>query len=137
MKLFREEYEAAVYRIGELSKHILYSDLVFIPAGRYLATLVGNIYFENDIYLEVREALDFDLDDWITGYGYIVYKGNERLYWYDSQPHPTDLSLASTHPHHKHVPPDMKHYRIPAANLSFSRTNLPFLVKEIEKEFFY
>lgn len=54
MKLSREEYEAIVYRIAELSKHIRYSDLVIIPAGRYLATPVGNIYIENDIRLEIR-----------------------------------------------------------------------------------
>jgi hypothetical protein len=96
----------------------------------------GNIYFANGIRLQVREALDFDLDEWITGYGYVCYKGNERQYWYDSQEHPNDPSLASTHPHHKHLPPDIKHHRIPAPNLSFTTPNLPFLIQEINKEFF-
>ncbi|MGC9398114.1 MAG: toxin-antitoxin system TumE family protein [Anaerolineae bacterium] len=40
--------------------------------------------------------------------------------WYDPTPHPNDSSLASTHPHHKHVPPDVKHHRIPAPGLSFT-----------------
>lgn len=52
--------------------------------------------------------------------------------WYDPQPHPNDPSLASTHPHHKHVPPDIKHNRIPAPGLSFDRPNLPYLIAEIE-----
>jgi hypothetical protein len=47
--------------------------------------------------------------------------------------HPNDPSLANTHPHHKHVPPDMKHHRIPAPDLSFIRPNLPFLIEEIER----
>jgi len=40
-------------------------------------------------------------------------------------------TLASTHPHHKHIPPDLKHHRIPAAGLSFTQPNLPFLIQEI------
>jgi hypothetical protein len=42
--------------------------------------------------------------------------------------------LASAHPHHKHVPPDIKRHRIPAPGLSFTRPNLPFLIEEIERE---
>ena len=42
-----------------------------------------------------------------------------------------ELYLASTHPHHKHLPPDIKHHRVPAPGLSFSQPNLPFLIVEI------
>jgi hypothetical protein len=62
------------------------------------------------------------------------YAGKEKLYWYDSWPHPNDPSLALTHPHHKHIPPDIKHHRVPAPGLSFTRPNLPFLIEEIERE---
>jgi hypothetical protein len=68
----------------------------------------------------------------IERYGYEVWLGSDKLYWYDSQPHPTDSALASTHPHHKHIPPDIKHHRIPALGLSFTAPNLPFLIAEIE-----
>ena len=37
-------------------------------------------------------------------------------------------------PHHKHIPPNIKHHRIPAPNLSFTCPNLPFLIEEIERE---
>lgn len=37
----------------------------------------------------------------------------------------------STLPHHKHIPPDIKH-RVPAPNLSFTEPNPPALIKEIE-----
>lgn len=45
----------------------------------------------------------------------------------------SDPNLASTFPHHKHVLPDIKHNRIPAAEMSFTRPNLPALIREIEK----
>jgi hypothetical protein len=38
----------------------------------------------------------------------------------------------SANPHHKHVPPDIKHHRVPAPQLRFDRSNLPFLIEEIE-----
>lgn len=41
-------------------------------------------------------------------------------------------SLASTFPHHKHIPPILRHHRVPAANMSFNRPNLSGLVGEIE-----
>ena len=50
---------------------------------------------------------------------------------YDSQPHPADPELASTHPHHKHLPPDTKHHRVPAPGLCFTAPNLPFLLHDI------
>src|SRR5262249_33932680 len=51
---------------------------------------------------------------------------------YDSQPYPNDPVLQSTQPHHKHVPPDIKHHRLPAPELSFIRPNLPVLMREVE-----
>ncbi|MGX9726632.1 MAG: toxin-antitoxin system TumE family protein [Candidatus Electronema sp. VV] len=51
----------------------------------------------------------------------VVWKGEEKLYWYDSQPHPDEPSLAATHPHHKHVPPNIKQKnRIPAPSRAFT-----------------
>lgn len=42
--------------------------------------------------------------------------------------------LASTHPHHKHVPPNIKRNRIPAPGLSFIQPNLPYLIEEVARE---
>lgn len=67
----------------------------------------------------------------ILDYGYEVWREDEKLYWYDPQPHPADPLLAQTLPHHKHIQPDIKHHRIPAAELSFDQPNLPFLIEEI------
>jgi len=83
--------------------------------------------------LVVYERLTWDAGPLvIEGYGYEVWRGSEKLYWYDSQPHPMDPTLASTDPHHKHIPPDIKHHRVPAPGLNFTSPNLPFLIREIE-----
>ena len=92
--------------------------------------------------LVVAEALNFAAGrGWMTRYGYEVWQRGRKLWWYDPQPHPDDPTLASTHPHHKHVDPDLsadseqniKHNRIPAPGLSFDMPNLPFLIEEIQR----
>jgi hypothetical protein len=80
----------------------------------------------------MREEVDFGAG-LIVSYGYEVYRGGERLYWYDDFPHPNDPTLASTAPHHKHIPPDIRHHRVPAPNMSFERPNLPAILSEIEE----
>lgn len=98
----------------------------------YTSVAEGEVFFTNGLRLRMREEVDLDAG-LIMSYGYEVYRGEERLYWYDDFPHPNDLKLASTMPHHKHVPPDTKHNRIPAPSLSFERPNLPMLIQEIEE----
>jgi hypothetical protein len=98
----------------------------------YTGVAEGEVFFSNNIRLRLREELDF-YAALITSYGYEVYRGSQRLYWYDDFPHPNDPNLASTFPHHKHVPPDIKHNRISAPEISFSRPNLPIIIREIEE----
>lgn len=96
----------------------------------YTGIAEGEAIFTNGLRLRLREEVDFAAG-LIISYGYEVYRGEERLYWYDDFPHPNDPTLAATLPHHKHVPPDIKHHRLPAPNLSFERPNLPALIHEI------
>ena len=96
--------------------------------GHFLAEALGR---SSILHLRMREELDF-ADGLITSYGYEVYLGAERLYWYDDFPHPEDPLLAFTFPHHKHVPPDIKRNRVPAPNLQFTSPNLIAIVEEIE-----
>jgi hypothetical protein len=91
----------------------------------------GDVVFTNGLRLRTREELDFEAG-LIVSYGYEVYRGDERLYWYDDFPHPDDRTLEATAPHHKHIPPDIKHHRLPAPNMSFDRPNLPEILREIE-----
>jgi hypothetical protein len=101
------------------------------PTSPYTGVAEGDIFFAQGFRLRIRQELDFEAG-FITSYGYEAYQGEERLYWYDDFPHLNDLTLASTFPHHKHVPPDIKRNRIPAPELSFTRPNLPVLIQEIE-----
>jgi hypothetical protein len=99
-----------------------------------LARVAGEIYFNAGLRLIVRERLTFDrLPVMIDGYGYEVWQAEEKLYWHDPQLHPDDPSLQATHPHHKHIPPNIKHHRVPAPGLSFTQPNLPGLIREVER----
>jgi len=60
---------------------------------------------ESGVQIPLANSLDFDAGI-IISYGYEVYRSEVRLYWYDDFPHPEDPTLASTMPHHKHIPPD-------------------------------
>lgn len=130
------DYEAWVYTLSQHYHSIRRSTLVVIRRGAAVAVLRGEVELPGGIRLVVREKLSFAQSPGeIKGYGYEVWRDDEQLHWYDSQPHPDDPSLASTHPHHKHVAPSIKHSRIPALGLSFTQPNLPFLIEEIEREF--
>ena len=128
-----DDYELYLYSLAESFPSIKRSTITFIRRGSSLAKVTGELFFNNDIRLVIRERILYDrlpiVLDW---YGYEVYKGQEKVYWYYSQPHPNDESLQSTHPHHKHIHPDIKHNRIPAPNMSFEQPNLPPLISEIE-----
>ena len=128
------EYEIFIYGIRETFPAILSSTLRILRTGPASGRLVGILIFPDGLRLDVAELVDFDAGYLeILQYGYVVWKGDERLYWYDSQAHPHDPTLAATHPHHKHIPPDIKHHRIPAPELSLAKPNLPFLIREIEQ----
>jgi hypothetical protein len=128
------EYEAYVYSLRETFPVILSSTLRIIRTGPASGRLVGIVTFPGDLRLDVAELVDLDAGRLeILQYGYVVWRGDERLYWYDSQAHPQDPALAATDPHHKHTPPDIKHHRVPAPGLSFTRPNLSVLIEEVER----
>jgi hypothetical protein len=129
-----EDYELFVYAIKDAFPSVRRSTLTFVRRGASLARVTGALHFDHGFRLVVRERLVYDhLPAVIEWYGYEIWRGCEKLCWYDSQPHPDDPLLKSTDPHHKHVPPHMKHNRIPAPNMSFSRPNLPKIILEIEQ----
>lgn len=145
-----DAYSLFLSRIPAEYPDVLRSTVRYIPRGTWFGRANGLILFRNDLVLCVQEFLNFELQV-IEGYGYEVsrskldadelpeseeycrasFPNKEKRWWYDSFPHPNDRSLASTHPHHKHVPPDIKHNRIPAPELTFTMPNLPFLIREV------
>ena len=150
-----DAYQAFLYTLPELYPSVIRSTLTYIASGRLFGRVEGMMIFDQNIVLCVQEYLNFDLHV-IEGYGYEVscskistdspdfpgaseycradYPHKNKAYWYDSFPHPNDAALVSTLPHHKHVPPDIKHHRLPAPGLSFTRPNLPVLIEEVQRK---
>lgn len=153
--LERPRYEHLIYTLPTRYPFIRLSTLVLAPPGLDIARLTGLIALGDEYVLCVYELLNFH-QGVIEAYRYEVsqchppftedplpeaveycrasYSGKKKLYWYDSWPHPNDPTLASTYPHHKHIPPDIKHHRVPAPDLSLTRPNLPSLIEEIKRE---
>ena len=126
------DYELFIYALQDDYPIIQISTLTVIRQASDVATVEGELLFRNGIRLGVLEVVRFDLTPpRLARYGYEVWRGSEKLYWYDSQPHPNDPALAVTDPHHKHIPPDIKHHRVPAPEMSFTRPNLPVMIEEI------
>jgi hypothetical protein len=131
-----EDYELFLYTLVDNFSSIRYSTLTSIRKGASLARIEGEIHFEQKFRLVIRERILYNrlpvIIDW---YGYEVWQGENKLFWYDPQPHPNESSLKSTYSHHKHIPPDIKHNRITASEMSFTRQNITHLIREIEEQF--
>ncbi|MBN2032653.1 MAG: hypothetical protein JW836_05200 [Deltaproteobacteria bacterium] len=130
--LSRPDYERWLYAIPAIFASVRSSTLRFFTTSAATGLIQGSVFFHNGYELRVSELADFATGD-ILDYGYEVWQTSEKLYWYDPQPHPDDPTLAGTFPHHKHIPPDIKHHRVPAPELSFTKPNLPFLIREVEQ----
>jgi len=124
-------YARYVAAIGNRSS-VQHSTLAVWSDSPYTGVAEGEIHMAKGFRLRVREELDFEAG-LITSYGYEVYRGEERLYWYDDFPHPNDPALAATYPHHKHVPPEIKRNRIPAPAIRNDQPNLSALIEEVEE----
>ena len=128
-----QTYAELIYSLQEHYSIVQRSTLVLATIGPTLAKLEGQVTFEGDVVLDVWELVDFEAGR-ILHYSYEIYQAGEKIVWYDPFEHPHIPELASTYPHHKHVPPDIKHNRIPAPGISFEEPNLLFLIQEIEQD---
>jgi hypothetical protein len=129
-----EDYELFLYTLAERFKCIRQSTVTLMRRGASLARVSGEIHFDKEFRLVLLERIVADrLPATIEAYGYEIWRSQEKLCWYDCQPHPADATLASTHPHHKHIPPDIKNHRVSAPEMSFIRPNLPSLIAEVEE----
>ena len=127
------EYEVLIYGLAEsYPQQIKSSTLRLFTTSARTARLEGELEFSNGLRLSVREFIDF-ITDQIRDYSYAVFRGDEKIRWYDPQPHPENSTLASTFPHHRHEPPDIKHNRKPAPGITFHAPNLPTLITDCEE----
>ena len=129
-----EDYCTQIARLPDQFPAIVSSTLTAYTIGPFAAEVEGQLTFAGGYVLTVWELLDLDSRT-IHSYSYELDRAGERVWWYDPTGHPDDPTLAATHPHHKHVSPDIKHHRIPAPEISFTRPNLPFLIRQVEQLF--
>lgn len=126
-------YSAFVYALAERHPFVTGSTLALTPLGATLGKLEGRIELEGGLHLDVWELVDF-AERRIRTYSYEVYRGEEKLSWYDPWEHPEIPALASTFPHHKHMPPDLRDHRVPAPGISFASPNLDVVLADVRRE---
>ena len=101
-----EDYELFIYTLPENFPAVRRSTIAFVRRGVSLARVAGELHFEHHFRVVVRERVLFNrLPVTLDWYGYEIWCGEEKLAWYDPQPHPNNPELQSTHPHHKQCYP--------------------------------
>lgn len=86
-----EDYELFLYTLIEQFPSIRRSTVTLVRRGASLARVAGELYFDHEIRLVIRERILYHhLPAIIDWYGYEIWQGREKVYWYDSQPHPND-----------------------------------------------
>lgn len=136
----RPEYEALVYSLVEEYDEVERSALYIYSTSASAGILQGDVFLRENLRIAVVEVLDFRVGR-IRNYSYTVYHGEDKVRWYDPQPHPENQDLAETFPHHFHEEPDpstssgqsIKHNRKPAPGISFEALNLPTLIADCVK----
>jgi hypothetical protein len=129
MAFSRGEYENLLYTLPSRYPQITTSTLRLYANSATTAFVRGAVQFQNGLELRVFEYLDLT-DGELLDYSYEVYRGEDKIRWYDPQPHPEDASLKPTFPHHYHQEPDIKRHRLPARGISFAAPNLPTLIAD-------
>jgi|SRR3990172_3105804 len=128
----RADYETLLYTLTERYPGVSGSTVRLYTNSATTALVRGSVHFRNGLELHIFEYLDLT-DGEIFDYSYTVLRGDEKIRWYDPQPHPEDPDLASNFPHHRHEPPDIKHNRKPAPGITFHAPNLPTLIADCEE----
>lgn len=125
----RAEYERLLYSLVQDYPAVRSSTLRLYSTSALTAIVDGSIILNNGLELRVVEVLDFKHGR-IQRYSYTVFRSNEKVRWYDPEPHAEVPELAATFPHHRHEPPDIKHNRRPAPGINFTEPNLPSLIAD-------
>jgi hypothetical protein len=125
------QYVHSIYSLLADRPTVASHTLAVYTVSQTIGITRGHVVFRSGHVLDVFEQIDF-VSRRILKYFYGLISEGETLWWYDPMPHPDVHDLQGTHPHHKHIPPDIKHLRIPAPGMSFTEPNLPRLLQEVE-----
>jgi hypothetical protein len=126
-------YSAFAYALADRHPLVTTSSLAVVPIGATLAKLEGCIECRGGVRLDVWELIDFAAKR-IRSYSYELYRGGEKICWCDSWEHPEIPELASTFPHHKHIPPNLREHRVPAPGISFESPNLDVVLEDTRRD---
>ena len=127
-----EAYSRFVYDLIDHAVAIESHTVAVYPRGATLGVLEGEIRLTGGVVLRLFERLDFARRCILT-YSYEVWQDQQQMWWCDPMPPPNAPDLQQNHPHHKHIPPDIKHHRVVAPEISFTRPNLPFVLAEAQR----
>jgi hypothetical protein len=127
--LNRSDYERLLYALADRYPEVTASTLRLYSNSAASSLVRGSVYFDSGLEVRIFEYIDWAAGE-LLNYSYTVYRGAEKIRWYDPQPHPDNAALAPTFPHHYHTPPDIKHNRQPAPGVSFDAPNLPALIHD-------
>lgn len=126
----RAEYETLIYALlTEFPGVIRSSTLLIYSTSALIGKVEGQVQFATDLVLDVQEIIDFRRGR-IIDYSYDISYHNEKIRWYDPQPHPELEILKPTFPHHRHEPPNIRQNRQPATGISFDTPNLDTLIQD-------
>jgi hypothetical protein len=125
-------YSTYVYSLRERHPFISGSTLALASIGATLAKLEGRIDCNSGVHLLVWELIDF-AEHRIRTYSYEVYQNDVKVCWYDAWEHPEIPALASTFPHHKHLPPNLRENRVPAPGMRFNGPNLDVVMEDVRR----
>ena len=128
-----QSYSALVYSLRERHPFVINSTLALVPLGATLAKLEGDIQCKSGLRIAVFELVDF-AEQRIRTYSYEIYRGDEKVCWYDPWEHPEDPALAGTFPHHRHLPPNLREHRVPAPGISFTSPNLDTVLNDLQRD---
>lgn len=127
--LSRSEYAHHLYLLLPQHPQVSRSTLRLFTNSATTAIVRGEVEMRNGLAIRVFEFIDFS-DESILEYSYAIYRGEDKIRWYDAQPHPENPALQATFPHHFHTAPDIKHNRQPAQGISFKEPNLPTVIDD-------
>jgi hypothetical protein len=101
-----QDYELFLYSLSQQFPSIRRSTLTFVRLGATLARVEGEIHFDGDLRLVVRERLVYDrLPVLVDAYGYEIWRGNENDTGTTLSPIPTILPFRGATPITNTFPP--------------------------------
>ncbi len=125
--LNRAEYETVIGALPKAFPAITKTTLRMRNSGAPTAIVDGELFFPSGLRLRIIEAIDYKAGR-IQAYAYTLWRGENKLGWFDSTPLTGEPHLAENFPHHYHDLSTGDEQRASAPALSFTHPNLPAVI---------